>query len=242
MALFPRAPLTAAATLRRFVTLVTNHYGSFYGRTQGWAGHSDALNLWDRWLGSDRTVIPNQISLAAQGSMAAFFGALEGQSDRPVLCKNNSLNASAHLVAEALPTARFVCLERSRESLALSLLMARLEIHGTACKSYGLGKATSRRSGDPVEDVCHQVFFHEELSDMQQKRIGPERFLRVQFEDICNDPRRFVLRISREMLGELAEVASMDPGLVPFTTSKRAQGEELRVRIRATFERLGERL
>jgi hypothetical protein len=242
MALFPRAPLTAAARFGGLVRPVTNHYVSFYGRTQGWAGHSDSLNLWDRWLGSDRTAVPDQISPAAQRSMAAFFGALEGETNRPVLCKNNALDASAHLVAEALPTARFVCILRSRESLAFSLLNARLEIHGTAEKPYGLAQDANRRSRDPVEDVCRQVLYHEELADMQQKRLGPERFLRVQFEDICNDPRRFVMRISQEVLGEPADMSSMDPALVPFTTSRRTQGEDLKARIRAAFERLDETL
>jgi hypothetical protein len=239
MALFPRAPLTAAAKFRRHLAPVTDHYTSFYGRTAGWAGHSDMLNLWDRWLGSDRATVPAHISPAAQRSMAEFFGALDEQSERPILCKNNALNASAHLVADALPTARFICILRSRESLALSLLNARLQIHGTADKPYGLGQDASRRSSDAVEDVCRQVLFHEELAALQRKRLGPERFLCVPFEDICNDPRRFVMSVGREVLGETVDVAAMDPALVPFTTSRRAGGEELRLRIRSTFERLG---
>jgi len=52
---FPGAPITVNK-------LITNPFRnsqvvstSYFGRTRGWHGPHDALGLWDRWLGSDRT-------------------------------------------------------------------------------------------------------------------------------------------------------------------------------------------
>ena len=236
--LFPRSPLTARATLGRFVKRAPVGYRSFYGRVAGWSGPSDSLNLWDRWLGKDRSRAPGAIAPEAQRAMSAFFGALERETGRPVLCKNNALNACAHLVAQALPTARFICIERSRESLALSLLMARLEIHGDARVPYGLRPPDHREGDDPVEDVCRQVLHHEGLARLQSDRLGHERFLRARFEDICADPRRFVEFVGLRVLGEKPDFAATDPELGPFSTTPRPDTADLRQRIQAAFNRM----
>jgi hypothetical protein len=238
MSLFQRAPLTARAALGRVVKKEPVTYESFYGRTAGWSAPSDSLNLWDRWLGKDRTRAPGAIDPEAQRAMSAFFGALEAQTERPLLCKNNALNASAHLVAQALPTARFICIERSREALALSLLMARIEIHGNPRVPYGLRGPDAHAGDDPIEDVCRQVLYHEALTRAQAERLGPERFIRVQFEEICRDPRGFVTAVGQRVLGESPDFASTDPELGPFTTTPRPDTADLRRRIQGTFNRM----
>ncbi len=233
--LFPRAPLMAESTIGRLVPRVEVTYHSYYGRTSGWSGPNDALYLWDRWLGSDRTLIPDQLAPTARQAMVSFFGALERHTGRPALAKNNALNACAHLVAEALPTARFICVERSRISLAFSLVKAQIDIHGREGLPYGLMPPDRRPSGDSVEDVCRQVLFHEAVARRQLQRLGPERFLLVRFEDVCRDPRGFVERIGRDILGERPDVAATDPYLAPFSTPHRPVDAALLGRIEEAF-------
>ncbi len=139
---FPRSPLTARRMLGQRLHRSLIAYRSYYGRTSGWSAPNDALNLWDRWLGRDRSRAPERLDAKARAEMSAFFAAFERETGLPVVAKNNALNASAHLVAEALPTARFICLQRSRNSLALSLYRARMEIHGAATVPYGLTNGT----------------------------------------------------------------------------------------------------
>ena len=165
---FPRSPLTARRMLGQRLHRSLIAYRSYYGRTSGWSAPNDALNLWDRWLGRDRSRAPERLDAKARAEMSAFFGAFERETGLPVVAKNNALNASAHLVAEALPTARFICLQRSRNSLALSLYRARMDIHGAATVPYGLTTGEARRPDDAVEDICRQVLFHERLAREQQ--------------------------------------------------------------------------
>ncbi len=117
---------------------------------------------------------------------------------------NNNLNATAHLVAECLPEARFLCLTRNRRDLAQSLFRARQEIHGAADQPYGL--ADSHRDGaDPIESVCRQIEMFEQLAREQQDRLG-ERFQLVEYEAFCRDPATLdEAGVSRAAIESLAE-------------------------------------
>lgn len=236
--IFPRSPLIANATIGRLVTQADVTYRSFYGRTSGWSAPNDALYLWDRWLGPDRTRAPEQIAPKARRAMVSFFGAMEQATGRPTLGKNNALNASAHLVAEVLPTARFICVVRSRMPLALSLLKARIDIHGETGVPYGLMPRDRRHGNDPIEDVCRQVLFHESLARQQLERLGPERFRIVHFEDVCRDPRGFVDTVGHAVLGQRADFARTHPDLTHFAAAKRSEDAALIARIQETFDRI----
>ena len=236
---FPRSPLVARRLFGRWLRAAPIQYRSYYGRTDGWTAPNDALNLWDRWLGRDRSRAPAKLDLVVKTQMAAFFGALERETGRPLVAKNNALNATAHLVAEVLPTARFICLQRSRESLALSLYRARLEIHGAATVPYGLTTRGARRPDNAVEDVCRQVLYHERVAGEQHARLPAGRFMLVRYEDICRDPRSFVENAGRIFLDTAPDFAATDPGLESFEAGRRAGEGELLAKFRETFTRLG---
>jgi len=236
---FPRAPLTAEATIGRLLPKVAVTLHNFYGRTRGWNGSNDGLHLWDRWLGSDRGRIPETLMPGAREAMAAFFGARERQMGCASLVKVNALNACAHLVADVLPTARFICIERQPVEHALSLLNARMAIHGRPDIPYGLAPPAAGPCTDPIEDVCRQVLFHEEIARRQLERLGPERFRVERLDEICRRPDAFVERIGRELLG-VGPVRS-DTKLRP-DFRKPADSPETRrlvARIEQAFERLG---
>ncbi len=239
VSIFPRAPLIAMYRVGKHVLHKTVVYRSYYGRTDGWSAPNDALNLWDRWLGGDRSHVPDRLPEKQRSEMIAFFGALERQTGKPVVAKNNALNACAHLVAEALPTARFICLQRSRTSLALSLYKARMDIHGRPTVPYGLTSNDERSVDDAIEDVCRQVLYHEALAREQEARLGPERFMLVQYEDVCRDPRVFIERVGRGFLGVKPDFSKTDPELRAFNYGHRVGDGELLSRLRETFIRLG---
>lgn len=236
---FPRAPLTAEAIFGRLLPATSPSLNNYYGRTRGWNGPNDALYIWDRWLGSDRSQIPDSLQPGAAAAMAAFFGAREQQTGRAALVKVNALNACAHLVAEALPTARFICIQRNPVELALSLLKARLEIHGRPDIPYGIMPPECGRGGDPVEDVCRQVGFHEEIARLQRERLGPERFQTEQLDEICRRPDAFVERVGRQKLG--VGPATSEIKLRPNfpRPAESPERQQLVARVQQAFERLG---
>lgn len=186
---------------------------SYYGRTRSFSGPSDGLEFWDRWLGADRRAVPSCIAPAAAREMRGFFGRLERRSGRMIVAKNNNLLASAHLVAEALPTARFVCLRRDPLYLAQSLLVARRDIQGTSDVSYGIDDvgAAGEPPDDPIADVWRQVGFFQELEASQVRRLGSDRFLIVSYEDLCADPLSVVRQIGKDVFGIDDVSADLEP-------------------------------
>lgn len=237
-AVFPRSPLTAMWLPGRLLPRRAPGYQSYYGKTRYWSGPNDALQIWDRWLGPDRTAIPEALAPEQQAAMRRFFGAFEALTGRPLVAKNNSLNASAHLVGEVFPQARFLCLVRDRVALAASLLRARREIHGTEEVPYGLAQEDDTAS-DPVLGVCRQVLFHEALAARQVERLGPERFRLVAYEAFCRDPRALVRQVGEQILGRAPTAEELDPALQSFDPRGRERVEPaLRTALEAGFARL----
>jgi len=235
---FPTSPLTAMALFGQpSPNPAVPPFQSFYGRTRTWAGPNDGLYLWDRWLGRDRSRPPIKLAKEAEREMPAFFGALESMTARPFLGKNNALNASAHLIADVLPTARFICLERNKLRLAASLYWARLQIQGTTAIPYGLMPAERPTGEDPIEDICRQVLFHEALAHTQVERLGSKRFCLVKFEDVCRDPSSFLEKVGRDFFGESPDFSALRRHWVQPHES-RPLDPQVAARFERTFDRL----
>ncbi len=239
-ALFSRAPITANRLALRPFGNDRIRFRSHYGRTLHLYGPNDGLPLWDRWLGSDRAHIPESLPDAAADDMRRFFGAFEEIFDRPLLNKNNNLNTFASLVARALPTAHFLCLHRDPLFLAQSLLLARRYIHGRDDATYGIDRpSVARGSGDPIEDVCRQVLFHERIQARQAAEVGPERLHTVSYERFCERPLALAAQVSREILDQPFDEKRWAGRVPPFAVSRsrRLPGVEFE-RLSATLEDL----
>jgi hypothetical protein len=192
--LFPAAPLTATRLFSRFLAEPVSEYRSFYGRTTRLSGLNDALYLWDRWLGADRQDASPTLEPSQASEMRRFFAAWRELTGRPLVAKCNRLNAAAHLVAQALPEATFICVEREPTWHAQSLLQARKMINGAVDSPYGLTSPAAADGEDPVAGVVEQVRFHAGLAATQEERIGRERFWRVSYEEFCREPAALVKR------------------------------------------------
>ncbi len=218
-AVFPRAPIVANRIFGRFLRPATSFH-NYYGRTSGLSGVNDALHIWDRWLGPDRTRVPDEITDQQTLEMRRFFGALEASSHKPVVNKNNRLNTCAHLIAARLPQSHFLCLEREPVFLAQSLLQARHDIIGDSTVPYGVDSEGSRLD-DPVGDVCRQVRFHREMVLRQLEAIGRSRFWLVSYERFCEEPWRLVTAVGREVLRQPVDEKHLRESLSSFKISNR---------------------
>lgn len=235
--LFPRAPLVAERLVRRVVRSWRPAFHSYYGRVASLRGPNDSLQLWDRWLGPDRTRIRDRLTAEEGLAMRRFFGAMEAASGRPLVGKNNNLNLQASAVAEALSTSRFLCLTREPLFLGQALLRARRDINGADDVPYGLSPAEPPGT-DPIESVCRQVMFHQRGAQAQQALLGPERFRFLAYEEFCADPAATV-RLAAEDLGiPDADVCPVPPG-TSFTPSRKVRlPEEEVIRMKQTLERV----
>ena len=197
-AVFPRSPITAMRIFDQRLSPYKSDYVSFYGRSTGLSAPNDGLYVWDRWFPRGDYTAVSQLDAQQQRSVRQFWGALSDSTGKPVVNKNNAMVAVAHLVAELLPNASFLCLTREPFFLAQSLLRARLDIHGTATRPYGLNDSR-REDEDPIRSACSQVAFHRGLMQQAQSRIGKKRFHVVSYESICDQPAAFLDQLSEEL-------------------------------------------
>ncbi len=255
-AMFPRSPITAQRLFgeRLFEKRVSGkrgiggrleansvNYHNYYGKSDALAGPNDALYLWDRWFGKDRTRVPDALSEPRKQEMRRFFAAWEQLLERPILNKNNSLNTCADVVADALPHAWFLCMRRDPVYLAQALLIARRDIHGDEHIPYGVHPPGSDLSEDPVTNVCRQVTFFERAAREQERRLGSNRFCIVSYERFCEDPRSLLQDVSERILGRPLAIDRLDPGLKPFEVSRRIKMDvDTFHRIEQTLQRMGD--
>ena len=210
--IFPHSPIKANQIFGQFMRRNRSFsYESYYGKSTSYSGPNDALYLWDRWVGVDRSKAPKCISDSKKKEMLQFFGAYEQLNNKPMVAKNNSLNTYAYLVADVLRSAHFICLNRAPVYLAQSLLRARYDIHGDPDMPYGVDELDDARNKDPILDVCRQVRFHNEKISDQMQQIGSERFWVVPYETFCTQPEELVTRVYEEILDQHFTIQSMPP-------------------------------
>jgi Sulfotransferase family len=238
-ALFPRSPIIANRALASLVADPDGEFHFYYGKSVGLAGLNDALYLWDLWMGAEHRSRPPTTNTRLQlDKMRRFFGALQQEHLRPVVNKNNHLNCCAHLVAPALPTAVFLCLRRSPEHLAQSLLRARRDIHGDLTVPYGIGCPVDEEGVRPIESVCRQVLYHERMARWQQEQLGPDRFRIVEYEELCRNPHTFASETYEEFLVGTGHPPTRE-GLTSFEPSTRLRvAQEEYDEILATLGRI----
>ncbi|MEZ4617986.1 MAG: sulfotransferase [Caldilineaceae bacterium] len=224
-AVFSRSPITASLAFCRPNQNQAISFNSYYGKSSGFAGPNDALYLWDRWFGKDRSVIPTTLDGENRQAMVQFFAAYEAAFQRPLITKNNNLNTYASLVADALENAYFICMTRDPLYHAQALLRARREIHGDETLAYGISRPATEEPENFVEDICRQTLFHAEMIQQQQALVGADRFWIVPYEEFCAAPAQLVTRVATEILHVPVDVAMLQQKLPPFQHTNRVNIE-----------------
>lgn len=230
--IFPRSPITVNLLAPDPFRNEHVRLSSYYGRTSHWWGPNDGLYLWDRWFERGRAEPKNSLSVDNATAMRQFFGAWTATFEKPLVAKNNGLLTGAHLITSVLPRAHFICVERKPMFLAQSLLRARMEMHGTDNRAYGVDDHRPR-SDDPLEDVGYQVQYHAATADQQRAAIGTGRFWSVSYEAFCARPADLVLRVAGEILGLDLDRDRLEEVLPPLQSGNRQKVSD------AQFERIG---
>lgn len=191
---FPRSPIVAS----RLLGALGPHRGkgplhAFYGNTAPFRGPNDAFEIWNRWLGSDRYRAAERLDSAVIDDMRSFFSAWTAAAGRPLLNKNNRNTGVMGLLAEALPAAYFVVVERDPLYVAQSLLVAREVVQGDRAAVWGFGAQVDEP--DPITSVADQVVAVERTIERETAKVDSDRLTRVSYEEFCADPGELVRAI-----------------------------------------------
>lgn len=216
-AMFPRAPLAAETLFGG--RHVEQDYDSLYGVTAGLAGINAGFHFWDRFLGSDRYAPAESLSAQRQRQLLDFFQCWCGLTGKPFLNKNNRNLACAEMLAEALPNAVFLCVNREPLQVVQSLIQARKWVQGDPCRAWGLFAEAARDDSEAavVDAVCNQVERNLQSVTAARRSIPSERWLEIEYESFCGDPVGSIDAVRRKF--SFLQQRPDRPKLAPFAAS-----------------------
>ncbi|QDU68458.1 sulfotransferase [Engelhardtia mirabilis] len=173
------------------LTAARADFESDLGKTRGALAANEFFFFWRRHLGHGSIEPLGRERLAAVDwtRLRAELAALESGFGLPFALKGLMLQYDLPAVAELLPEALFVHVEREPFFNAQSLLRSRQRFHGDERQWYSSRPPGSERLDglDPIEQVAGQVQLDISAVRAGLEGLPPERWLRVSYEEFCSD-------------------------------------------------------
>lgn len=219
--LFPRS-IVHRRTHSRSTPLRLRNY---FGQTTRWNEPNDGFHIWNRWLGDDRYRAKTELSEHDVRSIQQFFTAWTHDAKRPFINKNNRNCHCLSLLAETLPQARFVVVNRNPTAIVRSLIRARRTVQGDEKIGWGLLSQESH-AAEPlgyVRDVCEQVVNVNRLLSEQCSEVDTGRQFHVGYEQFCRSP----LALAEWLACEIPAVRIKDNAIEPIRRLAASPGRPL---------------
>ena len=202
---------------------VPEPYGTHIGKTRGPGAPHEFWYFWRHFLG-----FGNPPRLGAEGQQAAdvdgfrgHLGAYEEAMGRPVALKAMIASWDLPWLAEVLPTALFVDLNRCPLQTMRSLLSVRERYFGDRSQwySFRLPHLPGLDDLSPEEQVAVQVRAMRAAIDQGLARVAPDRVLRLDHAELCASPadtwarlRAFVAPHGLTLDAQHPDAAPLRPG------------------------------
>ena len=132
--------------------------------------------------------------------MRRFFDTWLRVTQKPFLNKNNRNSLCAATLNSIFDAVFFVEIHRNPVYVAQSLIQSRRKVQGSEKLAWGLLGEDSRDTGDPlqyIEDVCKQVHRVDAAMAREREKISSGNYIRMSYEDFCDDPAALVHQISQ---------------------------------------------
>jgi tetratricopeptide (TPR) repeat protein len=201
----PENPV-AAAFLQHALTngQMNLGYSSQYGVTPEPDGPSEFGEFWYRWFPrSPGVYVPAHA--VDEEKLARVHREVMGISAigmRPMLMKNTFNSMRIAPLAEAFPGASFIVCRRKQKYVAQSLLRGRMDLFGNKNAWWSLPPEEFQEIKGHYgwEQVAEQVHYIYRQIDRDRETLGHERFLDVDYAQVCEAPDRVL-----DMVGDFLE-------------------------------------
>ncbi|GAB4416558.1 MAG: hypothetical protein OHK0039_26020 [Bacteroidia bacterium] len=214
---FPNAPITGGRLFNRLLRRGRKDFKNYYGSVSGFSGPNDGFHIWNRWLGEDRNAVPAEIPAEQVEDMQRFFDAWHEAFGKPFLNKNNRNSLCVDLFNRSFQQVVFIEIRRNPIYVIQSLIQSREVVQGSKYVAWGLASEDSDPDRDPlgyVDDIAQQVHTVEAELDVARGGVDPARYLRIWYEDFCEDPAAVVQQVYRQFWGDelpAAQFADLKP-------------------------------
>jgi hypothetical protein len=174
-------------------------FESSRGRTEQWFAPHEFGYYWERHFPFEQTHQPSEERLREVdwAAMRREIAELEAGFGQPMFFKNLTLSLVVDALAREFPGARFVEVRREPAAVANSLYRSRLAEFDDpeewfSIRPSGIDELQDRA---PVEQVVGQMEAVEGHLREVRGSIASERWLRVRYRDLCENPSAEVARV-----------------------------------------------
>jgi hypothetical protein len=192
------APSVVARLCRPFTREARVEFSSDLGSTSSWLGFSEAPNYWLRFFPErPHCLSAGDVSPEALARLRIAVGRLVRGLGRPTVFKTIVNTGRLEPLATALPEALFLVSRRTPLEIGHSILEARRRRYGSfepwlSIEPPGIEQLKEQ----PLhEQVIEQALRTYAWIDREAERIGRQRFLDVDYEELCADPHASMERI-----------------------------------------------
>lgn len=209
MARFWRAPYIGALLfkeLRQKKRSRSPDFTSELGTTYGYEGPHEFGYFWQHWFPYNEThqTSTEDLDRMNVGLFRRELAAMESAFDAPLAFKNPivvSLNIES--LARILPTAIFLICRREPIYVAQSTLLSRMKFHDRKDQWFSVKPQEYLwlKERPYPEQIAGQIFYTEKKIKESLGKIGPQRHLAIEYDELCNNPERAMKRI-RDLLAQ----------------------------------------
>jgi len=214
-------------------------FKSYYGATVGWGAPNEANGIWERWFPEEEHYVPpGYLSVPDRQGVYRAVAVTERVFDSPFVnkCIRNSVRIEA--LAEIFPTALFIQCTRNPLDMAQSIWVARtqtlpFELSDLSDPSQSWWSVKPKeyesiKHKSMVEQVCDQVFFVEQGIIAARKALGEDRFLIIDYQDLCQKPRDELDHVIQFMNdhGAPTQATQTAPDSFPYSTGQKIEASD----------------
>lgn len=195
----------------------TDRFESSFGDTPLANSPAECGDFWYRFFPRGYEAAAERPSLN-EGELCGFTVAvarLTATYDRPIVFKNVMNVLRLEEISRAFPTARFLVAERELLANAHSLLYGRQKNTGCYDRWWSLPVPNFEELGAEAGElqVIAQIERTREMIRDSEMRVGHERYRRVRYEEICEDPEGVMRLVGRFLFETGGRPERSDVGL-----------------------------
>lgn len=211
---------------RPLATRGGSDFESEHGTTNGAAGPSEAGEFWYRFFPR----APHQVHAAdatpsRTRELRAVVRLFADACGRPLVFKNVFNSLRIPVIAEALPEARFIVIERDLESNARSLLAGRVKRGDLAswwsARPDGADAVTAQH---PARQVVWQAARMQHVAATELAKLAEDRSFTVSYAELCAEPARVISSIEEWLLAAGTRIGARAEAGIPQGFERRAGG------------------
>ncbi len=240
-----KTPAAATVLARRAIRAYAGVFESRHGHIEAWGAPNEGGAVWQSWYDESRPLDEEDLARVDAARIRSTIAAISHVVEAPFVSKNVMHSMHIRFLDVLFPGCLFVEVRRDDLDTARSILRLRVEESGdlTAWRSIRPPGHEPYLQSSPATQVCAQILLTRERIERDIARIGEERRLVVQYEDLCRDPLATLKALQGFVEAHGGRLVSRDCRLPEFSArrSKPVPGVPDEELIRE-FARLDERL